>query len=65
MNRKELIKTFMMISNCNKPFGLKDFIEKFSALRVKSHVALLSKPRNASWVWHSPDVATQREINEI
>ena len=38
MNRKELNKTFMMISNRNKPFNLKGFYLKksrFKGLRVK------------------------------
>ena len=33
MNRKELNKTFMMITNCNKPFGLQGFSNKKLALQ--------------------------------
>ena len=33
MNRKELNKTFMMITNCNKPFGLQGFSKKKLALQ--------------------------------
>ena len=33
MNRKELNKTFMMITNCNKPFGLQSFSKKKLALQ--------------------------------
>ena len=35
MNRKELTKTFMVISSWEKPFGFQGFHKKFSALRVK------------------------------
>ena len=35
MNRKELTKTFMMISTGKKSFGFQGFHEKFSAPRVK------------------------------
>ena len=35
MNRKELTKTFMIISKRKKPLVSMNFTEKFSALRVK------------------------------
>ena len=37
MNRKELNKTFKMISNWNKPFGLQGFYKKNSALQGLNH----------------------------
>ena len=36
MNREELNKTFMMISNWNKPFDLQGFCKKFRTLKVKT-----------------------------
>ena len=36
MNQNELTKTFMMISNWNKPFGLHDFTKLFK--RCKDYV---------------------------
>ena len=39
MNRKELTKTVMVISNLKKTFGLQGFHKKFSALRVKAQCA--------------------------
>ena len=33
MNRQELTKTFMMISNWKKPFGFHDFYSKYSAFQ--------------------------------
>ena len=35
MNEKELTKSFVMISNRKKRFGLQGFHKKFSALRIK------------------------------
>ena len=41
MSRKELNKTFMMISNCNKFFGLQGFYKKkFSALMVNMLITM-------------------------
>ena len=39
MIQKDLNKTFMMISNWNKPFDLQGFYEKFRALWVKFKIS--------------------------
>ena len=53
MNRKEVTKTFMMISNRKKPFGFHDFHEKFSASRVEN-TAISINPFNAEICLYKP-----------
>ena len=53
MNKKELIKTFIMISNWNKPFGLHGFYKNKSAVKGKS-VEWRRKRLNDAWGGKQP-----------
>ena len=48
MNQKEPTKTFVMISNWKKPFGLHGLHKKYSALRVKGEIQMLRTALDAT-----------------
>ena len=50
MNRKELNKTIMMISNWNKPFGLQGFYKNSSALRFNVEHPFTTKQDNNHYI---------------